>query len=455
MSVPSWPCKMIVSVVIILAILCNFCEANSSSILATFVKNFRAPKPLSLFYDIQKEQKVALTKASSLIGLSLRWVEDEPFLQNNLLYLLETEEIPNESDRININQQIYFLTSSLNLYEKYTINGKIIVQRLGHFLDDKYQPMNGIDEIFLKRRQNFHGVTMVTLTAHRISRVEIENLENAPYFHSNETYDVTDFLVGGTLYQVWKHLQATLNFTSKIYKRKVDVFGVPDKLQNGTFQLPDGYVNDVFIGKADVMLYINILYERFDFIDFMSPIQSQAMGIFVKRNSLGEGFDLTVFWRPFEKWTWTILIFSSLLISICIVFAWKIFNRKTNIVPYAMKVFVMSLQSNLGTGSFEIITNQFDSIKIIFFTALMCGNIIWLAYNGSLLSELIAPKVVKPFHDLETLSKTTYRSVKTAIFSTIVYLLYIIVSLYFVEIKLYADLENDLEKIIKQWLGEN
>ena len=42
-------------------------------------------------------------------------------------------------------------------------------------------------------------------------------------------------------------------------------------------------------------------------------------------------------------------------------------------------------------------------------TVLLMGNAIWLAYNGALLSELITPKVVKPFHDWDTLIKSKNR----------------------------------------------
>ena len=38
-------------------------------------------------------------------------------------------------ERINIDQQIYFLTPFLELYEKYTINNELIQQKLGHFVD--------------------------------------------------------------------------------------------------------------------------------------------------------------------------------------------------------------------------------------------------------------------------------------------------------------------------------
>ena len=37
------------------------------------------------------------------------------------------------------------------------------------------------------------------------------------------------------------------------------------------------------------------------------------------------------------------------------------------------------------------------------------GNIIWLSYNGSLLSELINHKFVKPFQDWESFIESKYK----------------------------------------------
>ena len=43
----------------------------------------------------------------------------------------QTDSIPEEN--IQINQQIYFLTKSLELYEKYKVNHHKVVKQLGHF----------------------------------------------------------------------------------------------------------------------------------------------------------------------------------------------------------------------------------------------------------------------------------------------------------------------------------
>ena len=75
-----------------------------------------------------------------------------------------------------------------------------------------------------------------------------------------------------------------------------------------------------------------------------------------------------------------------------------------------MDIFAKSLKANLGSGSFtKPITNRFQSLQIIIFVALIAGNIIWIGYNGALLSKLIEPRFEKPFHDLESLAESNYR----------------------------------------------
>ena len=133
-------------------------------------------------------------------------------------------------------------------------------------------------------------------------------------------------------------------------------------------------------------------------------IKSQCLWI-----CLNEGYDFDVFWQQFENWSWIILLFMSIVISFCIVFAWKISNQITKMIPSAFKILFKSFKANLGSDDFTPIGNQISSVRILILTALLMGNAIWLAYNGALLSELITPKVVKPFDDWDTLIKSKYR----------------------------------------------
>ena len=46
----------------------------------------------------------------------------------------------------------------------------------------------------------------------------------------------------GTGHQILKHLEKSLNFTSKLYKRKIEAWGTPEAFLNGSVEISDGMV---------------------------------------------------------------------------------------------------------------------------------------------------------------------------------------------------------------------
>ena len=315
-----------------------------------------------------------------------------------------------EDEEINIDQQIYFLTSSLDLYEKYTINNKLIEQKLGRFVDGAYIPEELTKQIFVDRRHNLHGLELIALAVESTTSMKIGNLKNAPYFYSNQTYDVTD-IIQGKYFEILTILQNNLNFTTKIYSRMDDKWGVPNLHPNGSISVPDGIIKDGMDGSADILLArLAMMSERYLAIDYLFPLKSHSNGIFVNKDSMKESLDFEVFQKPFDKWTWTTLVLSSLIVTISIVFAFKVLSQENLKCLDFMDIFAKSLKANLGSASFtKPITNKFQSLQIIIFVALIAGNIIWIGYNGALLSKLIEPRFDKPFHDLESLAESNYR----------------------------------------------
>ena len=385
---------------------CDFTQAKT---LSAFLRQFRAPQPMSIFYNTLKETKVTIIKSMSDEGVALDWNEGLQFSKNFLLVISQDDGFLDKNEEINIDQQIYFLTPSLDLYEKYTINNQLIQQKLGRFVDGIYIPVESIEQNFLKRRQNFHGSKLIALTLEFNDFIRIDNLKNVPYFPSNETYDVTG-LVKGSFFDIWAILQNNLNFTTKIYSRMNDKWGVPIQHPNGSIILQDGIIKDAIDGTADILLApLSIIYNRYLVIDYLVPLHSELTGIFVNKESIHESFDFEVFYKPFDKWTWTALVSSSLIVTVSIVLTSKFLNCRNLTCHNFMDIFAKSLKANLGNASFTTMTNKFHSRQMAIFVALMTGNIIWIAYNGALLSKLIEPRFEKPFHDLESLVESNYR----------------------------------------------
>ena len=296
----------------------------------------------------------------------------------------------------------------MDLYEKYTISNQVIYQKLGNFVDGMYLKEESIEQNFMKRRQNFHGSKLIALTAEG-DYIKIDNIENAIYFPSNKTYDVTG-LVRGSFFDIWTTLQNNLNFTTNIYSRMDNKFGVPIQHSNGSISVPDGIIKDGMDGLADILLTgLAILYNRYLVIDYLVPLDSYSTGIYVNKYSIQESHDFEVFLMPFDKWTWTTMISLSLITTTSIVITSKVLNQeKLNYLNF-IDIFAKSLKANLGNASFTPNTNKFHSRQMAIFVALMTGNIIWISYNAALLSKLIEPRSEKPFNDLESLAESKYR----------------------------------------------
>ena len=392
------------------ALLTAKCEGIiNAALIVTFAKQFRAPKPFTLFHDVPKEGRIEFIKSMSKVGFTLDWINELENSKKFLLVISQDDRLLARNKEIKIDQQIYFLTPSLDLYEKYTINNVLIQQKLGHFVDGMYIPEESIEQNFMKRRQKFHGSKLIALAGTCGIHMKIENLKNAQYFPSNETYDVTDF-VQGPIFDIWTTLQTNLNFTTRIYSRKDDKMGVPIQHPNGSTSVPDGTIKDIMNGSGDVVLTcLTIMYNRYLVIDYLAPLDRYPVGIYVSKDSIQESFDFDVFSTPFDKWTWTTLISSSLIVTISIVLTSKVLNEANLNFLNFMDVFAKSLQANLGNASFTPIANKFHSLHMVVFVTLMMGNIIWIAYNGALLSKLVQPRFDKPFHDLESLAESNYR----------------------------------------------
>ena len=377
--------------------------------LTAFARQFRAPQPLPIFYNAPKETKIALMKSMSEQGMFLDCIQKLYYSENFLLVISQDDDLLDENEEIEIDQQIYFLTPSLDLYEKYTINNQLIQQILGHFVDDMYIPEESIEQNFLKRRQNFYGSKLIALALEYHKNLRIDNIKNAPYFPSNKTFDVTG-LVQGSLFEVWTILQNNLNFTTKIYSRMDNKWGIPIQHPNGSINVPDGIIKDGMDGSADILMAsISILYSRYLVIDYLVPLYNLASGIYIDKDSIQDSLHFEVYHKPFDKWTWTILISASLIVAISIFLTTKVLIQGNLDYLDFIDIFAKSLKANLGNASFTPKSYKFHSSQMTIFVALMTGNIIWISYKGALLSKLIEPRFDKPFHDLESLAKSNYR----------------------------------------------
>ena len=86
--------------------------------LTAFSRQFRAPQPLPLSYNSPKETKIELIKSMSEKGLTFDFIQELQYSKDFLLVISRYDGLLDGNEKINIDQQIYFLTPSLDLHER-------------------------------------------------------------------------------------------------------------------------------------------------------------------------------------------------------------------------------------------------------------------------------------------------------------------------------------------------
>ena len=99
-----------------------------------------------------------------------------------------------------IDRNIFLINvSSMETFEVYSINGNKIVRKLGYFNEVyKFVWSNEINQNFIKRRSNFHGLQLKAVTESWANDLILDSRykKDAPYFANNDTYFVNGHTLG-------------------------------------------------------------------------------------------------------------------------------------------------------------------------------------------------------------------------------------------------------------------
>ena len=180
------------------------------------------------------------------------------FLLDDSLFNFVFEKISME-----INEEIFFIRKSTNeVFEKYNINGIQIRRKLGILTKEKVCWEIDIIPSFIRRRANFQGLTMKAFTESYGNEVMIDSKfkDNAPYFETNQTFLVNGH-VSGLHLDILKLMEVSLNFTTELFKPKVQNWGFVKNV-NGTLK-GTGMVGGVFNKEADFVLSsMGLIYDE-------------------------------------------------------------------------------------------------------------------------------------------------------------------------------------------------
>ena len=128
---------------------------------------------------------------------------------------------------------------------------------------------------------------------------------------------MTELVNGGIYINVLRALEKKFNFTTKLYFRKDNLWGVPYKLSNGTLVIPEGTIKDLAEGIVDIIATdVAILPTRLLVIDYLPSITEEYVGIFIPLDDDVEGFDWTVYYVPFSSELWFTIFIAALVMAI-------------------------------------------------------------------------------------------------------------------------------------------
>ena len=243
-----------------------------------FIKRFFSNGQFTNIYfninDIQLKEQINQNIIVFLSDTQNVFDDIQSLLAHQIIFLLPEKQFHDLFDSISlqINHKIYFFKiSTWEMYEKYVINDIHIKKKLGHIVDSphskKFVWNNDLNQDFIIRRSNFHGLTMKAIVEFRGTEMNANSKykEHAPYYESNDTYLINGYSYG-IFNDVLQELQYQLNFTTLLYKHRKVTWGDMYKQPNGSLR-GTGMLGLVFYGKADLIVAplgtIHILHHHF------------------------------------------------------------------------------------------------------------------------------------------------------------------------------------------------
>ena len=308
-----------------------------------------------------------------------------------------------------INQKIFlFKNNSQEIYEAYTINKFVVKKKLGH-IDVKTNQFlweANVNSDFIKRRSNFYGLILkgVVEFSGLDMNADPSYLRNAPYFSSNETYEVTRFTYG--LYNdLLNILQDRLNFTTVLYKRKEVAWGYIYPQNNGSY-VGTGLIGDIFFERADIavapFLYV---IDRALYVNYLLPISPYWTAIYIPISD-NEEIDFNTYITPFTSILWTIVILTGTILA---TMKSLFLHMNGELKFFGFNYIWTSFTGFFGGGPNVTPIDSKSYYKITIVVTLLCGAVIWISYRAGLTSELSVISKSYPFTDIMTFSKTNWR----------------------------------------------
>ena len=168
------------------------------------------------------------------------------------------------------------------------------------------------------------------------------------------------------------------------------------------------FIGDVFYKRADLIIAPLIIRKSRSLgIDYLPPIAINSVGIYIPNQDKTENINFDTFFQPFTSEMWAMTFVSTITITmIKLTLSYKF--GKIEILDF-IGVTWTTFVANFGGKPKNNLLDSRQSYKILIFTSLFCGTIIWIGYRSYLSAALSIILKKYPFNDMESFSRTDWR----------------------------------------------
>ena len=285
--------------ILIFVILCYVakidCTIPSDVILAA-MNQLLISNPIIIDRSLNTKQRIKVFKSLSNHGHKVSFKLDDYY--NHQCYIVFSDilhfnwriqtnapsmvisNIQNETELLKLNlsidNEVYFLDAiSWKMFETYTINKIQVTRYLGQFKTHANNVSDYIDfdrsktykSSMEERRGNFQGIHLKGMTDYEAPAIDFpEDLDSVTkFFPNNDTYEMSYDIISGIYIELLYSIEKSLNFSTKLYKRKDGRWGTPKILHNGTVVI-EGMVKSLYEGSVDIIwtsLYMTLARAKY------------------------------------------------------------------------------------------------------------------------------------------------------------------------------------------------
>ena len=144
------------------------------------------------------------------------------------------------------------------------------------------------------------------------------------------------------------------------------------------------------------------------YIDYLPPVAPYEIGLYIPRIGDSENFNFTAFLQIFSDNLWIFILLSAIVIAgIKLLFLY--WYGSVRIFIDTVAFFWTSFIVYFGGKPTNTAIDSKRPYKILIFSSLLGGVIIWIYFRSRLTAELSVVLKKYPFNDMESFSETDWR----------------------------------------------